>query len=101
MSLHWCSGVGGDDIVSLTKYYIRWLWFGGDDLKDSVGGDDNFDGSVGGDDGFPGMALMIVIKVAMTDDSVGGDDYFDDCCSGGNDLDDSRWWWQWIIEDYD
>ena len=52
MSLHWCSGVCGDDIVPLTKQYIRWLWFGRDDLKHSVGGDDNFGGSFGGDDGF-------------------------------------------------
>ena len=42
MSLHWCSGVCGDDIVPLTKQFIRWLWFGCDDLKDSVGGDDKF-----------------------------------------------------------
>ena len=25
------------------------------------------------------MVLMIIIKVAMTDDSIGGDDYFNDC----------------------
>ena len=49
MSLHWCSGVCGDDIVPLTKQYIPWFWFSSDDLKDSVGGDDI---SFGGDDGF-------------------------------------------------
>ena len=84
MSLHWCSGVCGDDIVPLTKQFIRWLWFGCDDLKDSVGGDDNFGGSFGGDDGFDDCYY----GGNDFDDSVGGDDDFDDCCF-------LRWRWSW------